>query len=231
MLQEIQEEVVADLHSCLEQLTCRCTEMELKIEKLKQSALYHMQLSKRESTPPGVARERSRARMFMQDRLRIQSEHDKALRSMHMLQQQIDSIVSSHVDMVIVDAMRGYNATAARMGLAQKTAEIEKLGESLSDRNHEAATLQEAMSAFTTGDDEHFTSDDMLMRELDDLLDAPLSPLLNIPSPPLSVPLSVPLDTALDKALDKALDTALDMTVPLPLEKKLITVLASASFD
>jgi hypothetical protein len=125
---EIQEEVVADLHSCLEQLTFRCAEMEGKIEKCKQSALYHMQLSKRDPTPAGVARERARARMYMQDRQRLQSEHDKALRSMHMLQQQIDSIVSSHVDMVIVDAMRGFNATAARMGLPQKTAEIEKLG-------------------------------------------------------------------------------------------------------
>ena len=236
---EIQEEVVADLHSCLEQLTYRCTEMELKIEKCKQSALYHMQLSKKEAAPSGVARERARARMYMQDRQRLQSEHDKALRSMHMLQQQIDSIVSSHVDMVIVDAMRGFNATAARMALPQKTAEIEKLGESLADRNHEASSLQEAMSAFTIGDDEELTSDDYMMRELDALLDMPISPRAQLPVPVAIEKAELPVPVAIEKAelpvavpvpavaIEKA-----ELPVPVPpAPKQLITVLASAQFS
>ena len=253
---EIQEEVVADLHSCLEQLTFRCTEMELKIEKCKQSALYHMQLSKKEAAPSGVARERARARMYMQDRQRLQSEHDKALRSMHMLQQQIDSIVSSHVDMVIVDAMRGFNATAARMALPQKTAEIEKLGESLADRNHEASSLQEAMSAFTIGDDEEVSSDDYMMRELDALLDMPISPRAQLPAIPstptiekteltVTMPLAeaVPVPLAVAEAVPVVpVPVAEAVPVPVavaeavaeavaPVAKQLITVLASAQFN
>jgi chromosome segregation ATPase len=168
---EAQEEVVADLHSCLEQLTYRCTEMETKIEKCKQNAVYHMQLSKKESAPAAVTREKTRAAMYMQDRRRLQGEHDKALRSMHMLQQQIDSIVSSHVDMVIVDAMRGFNATAARMALPAKTQEIEKLSDSLADRHHEVQNLQEALGGVTFGADDDLNSEESLMRELDELLE------------------------------------------------------------
>ena len=175
---ETQEEVVADLHSCLEHLAYRCSEMESKIDKCTKRAVYHMNLSKKESTPAGIARERARAKMYMLDRVRLQKENDKALGSMHMMQQQIDSIVSSHVDMVIVDDMRGFNATAARMALPQKASEIEKLGECLAERQIEAKNIQDAMGAFNsaiTGRDSDDCSDAdlMLMQELDELLLSP----------------------------------------------------------
>ena len=195
---EAQEEVVADLHSCLEQLTYRCTEMETKIQNCKQRALYHMQLAKKESGTVAIQREQARARMYMQDRKRLMAEHDKAARSMHMLQQQIDSIVSSHVDMVIVDAMRGFNATAARMGLPQKTSEIEQLTESLADRHLEAASLQEAMGGVWPASSNVDEGDHGLMQELENMMmpDPPplapepayeeeTTPLL--PSPPVLV--------------------------------------------
>ena len=186
---EAQEEVVADLHSCLEQLTYRSAEMETKIDKSKQRALYHMKLSQQEQTKAGVLREKTRARMFMLDRQRLQGEHDKALKSMHMLQQQIDSIVSSHVDMVIVDAMRGFNATAAKLGLPQRAAEIERLSESLSDRQQEVDNIHEAMTGITAivgrqhnEDDNNNMQDnqDSLMHELElMMLSAPSSPTTN----------------------------------------------------
>ena len=116
------------------------------------------------------------------------------------------------------------------MALPQKTAEIEKLGESLADRNHEASSLQEAMSAFTIGDDEELTSDDYMMRELDALLDMPISPRAQLPVAiekaelPVPVPVPVPVP-AVD--IEKA-----ELPVPVPAApKQLITVLASAQFS
>jgi hypothetical protein len=132
-----------------------------------------MQSSKREPTASGKTRERARAKMYMEDKRRIQMEYDKAQRSIHMLQQQIDSIVSSHTDMVIVDTMRQFNATAARLSLPNKVMEIENLGEELAERQHEVANFQEAMQGVSTaclppssmtGDE---PSDDLLMQELE----------------------------------------------------------------
>lgn len=162
---EAQEEVVADLHTCLEQLTYRCSEMELKIENSLQHAVRHMHLSKKETTAAGKARERARAQMFMADRRRTQKEHDKALRSIQMLQQQIDSIVSTHVDMVIVDAMRNYNATAARLALPQRTMEVDMLNDCLAERQHEIQAMQAAMSGVGALPQEEEDGD--LLRELD----------------------------------------------------------------
>ena len=166
---EAQEEIVADLNTCLEQLIQRSTEMESKIGICMERAVCHMQSSKREPTVSGKTRERARAKMYMEDKRRIQAEYDKAQRSIHMLQQQIDSIVSSHTDMVIVDTMRQFNATAARLSLPNKVVEIENLGEELAERQTEVANFQEAMQGVSTaclppGDE---SSDDVLMQELE----------------------------------------------------------------
>jgi hypothetical protein len=173
---EAQEEIVADLNTCLEQLIQRSTEMEAKIAVCMERAVCHMQSSKREPTASGKTRERARAKMYMEDKRRIQMEYDKAQRSIHMLQQQIDSIVSSHTDMVIVDTMRQFNATAARLSLPNKVMEIENLGEELAERQHEVANFQEAMQGVSTaclppssmtGDE---PSDDLLMQELEEYM-------------------------------------------------------------
>ena len=221
---ESQEEVVADLHSCLEQLTFRCAEMESKIEKSKQRALYHMKLSKKETLQAGIVREKARARMYMQDRTRLQDEHDKALKSMHMLQQQIDSIVSSHVDMAIVDAMRGFNATAAKLGLPQKAAEIEKLSESLADRQNEAACIHEAMSGITALSPQQDTSEDGLMDELEQLM-MMSEPAVIVQEEPLVVMMlpSVPVRTPLSP---KAVVVVEEAAIP----EALITVISSHTF-
>ena len=228
---EAQEEVVADLHTCLEQLTFRCAEMETKIDKCKQRALYHMQLSKKEPTHVGANREKARAKMYMIDRLRLQKEYDKALGSQHMLQQQIDSIVSSHVDMVIVDAMRGFNTTAARMALPQKAAEIERLGESLAERHHEAQTIQQAMAGFSLSAENDDGDDDerLLMRELDDLLlsdsAAPAAPSIeNRPS------LQAEIVEPIREEETEPLLALPSPPAPKAAKKQLITELASASY-
>jgi len=169
---EAQEEIVADLNTCLEQLIQRSTEMEAKITVCMERAVCHMHSSKREPTAAGKTRERARAKMYMEDKRRIQAEFDKAQRSIHMLQQQIDSIVSSHTDMVIVDTMRQFNATATRLSLPNKVREIENLGEELAERQSEVANFQDAMQGVSAaclppnmaGEE---SSDDNLMQELE----------------------------------------------------------------
>lgn len=173
---EAQEEVIADLHTCLEQLIQRSTEMESKIDMCMQRAACHMKASKRETTMSAKNRELSRAKMYMEDKRRIQGEYDKTQKSIHMLQQQIDCIVSSHTDMVIVDTMRHFNATAARLSLPNKTAEVETLGEELTERQSEVTYFQEAMQGMSlamgggSNGDDAALSDDLLMQELEDYM-------------------------------------------------------------
>ena len=147
---EMQEEVVADLHTCLEQLNLRSCEMENKIENCTQKAMHHMRLSKRDPTTTGQAREKARAKMYIEDRRRVQVEYEKVLKSTHMLQQQIDSIVSAHVDMVIVDAMRQFNVNASKLALPARAMEIEHLGEELAERYSETMNLQEAIQGVSS---------------------------------------------------------------------------------
>jgi len=172
---EAQEEVVADLHTCLEQLSLRTTELESRISHCAERAMYHFQMSKKEQTAMGKTRERQRAKMYMEDRRRVIAEHDKALRMTHALQAQIDSIVSSHVDMLILETMRGYNATAASLAMPQRASEIERLGEELADRHSEVNALQDAISGVTIAcgsstADISGSQDDDLMQELEALL-------------------------------------------------------------
>lgn len=175
---EAQEEVVADLHTCLEQLSQRTAELEARINQCAEKAMYHFQLSKKEQTGMARTRERQRAKMYMEDRRRVITEHDKALRMTHALQAQIDSIVSSHVDMMILETMRGYNATAASLAMPQRASEIERLGEELADRHSEVNALQDAISGVTiacgsSASDTFAGQEDDLLLELEALLYAP----------------------------------------------------------
>ena len=143
---EMQEVVVADLHTCLEQLQTRTLDMETKVTRCGEQALFHMQQAKRASaTAPARQRDRMRAKGHMQERRRMQQELDKASLMSIGIQKQIDSIVSSHMDMLIVDAMRGFNHAATKMGLPQRATEVDHLGEQLADRQSEVATMQEAI--------------------------------------------------------------------------------------
>jgi hypothetical protein len=172
---EAQEEVIADLNTCLEQLIQRSTDMEGRIDVYMKKAASHLKSSKKENTLSGKNRERSRAKMYMEDKRRVQAEYDKTQRSIHMLQQQIDCIISSHTDMVIVDTMRQFNATASRLSLPHKTKEIEGLGEELNERKEEICVFQDAMQEMSSAlggieNNGEMDQDTLLMQELEDYI-------------------------------------------------------------
>ena len=190
---EAQEEILADLNTCSDQLQQRLGHMELRITRCTESAMVHARLAKK---APAAARGRelTRAKMFMQDRRRLQAEHEKGLRMSHLLQMQVDSIMSSHMDMMLVQTMRSYNSTATMLSMPNLTAQIEKLSDNLADRSHELQSLQDALNTISTsmtidpgmlmmgeddggGDEQQqhhqhqgLSEDEGLMRELEQLL-------------------------------------------------------------
>jgi hypothetical protein len=178
---EAQEELLADLNSCIEQLADRTLEMETRIERCTEQATFHARLAQRAGVNSAVrTREQQRAKMHLRDRQRIQAEHEKALRMTHMLESHIDGIVASHVDTLIVQTMRSYNHTARRLAMPALTSQVEHLSEALSDRNQELFDLQEALNGVATAassaDLNPNLSDDALMLELDALLAEPAPP-------------------------------------------------------
>lgn len=176
---EMQEIVVADLNTCLEQLQTRTLDMESKVTRCGEQALFHMHQSQRVSaTAPARQRDRQRAKGHMEERRRVQQQLDKASLMSVAIQKQIDSIVSSHMDMLIVDAMRGFNYAATNMALPQRATELDTLGDQLADRQSEVATMQDAimgigvsMNSLNECSVSAAVEDDgELWRELDDLM-------------------------------------------------------------
>jgi hypothetical protein len=145
---EAQEEILADLNACSDQLQRRLQHMEERIQQCTEKAMVHARVG-RCAAPALRARELLRAKMFMHDRRRLQAEHEKALRMSHVLQTQIDSILSSHMDLMVVQTMRSYNSTASMLAMPNLTAQIEKLSDSLSDRSHELHSLQDALNTIS----------------------------------------------------------------------------------
>jgi hypothetical protein len=68
----------------------------------------------------------------------------------HLLETQIDSIMSSHIDTLVVQTMRSYNSTASRLAMPAITSQIENLSDELSERSHELGALQEALNGIAT---------------------------------------------------------------------------------
>jgi len=154
---EVQEEIIADLHNCLEQLTDRCLDMESRIVLATDRMLVHAKAAKAtaggDSATLSISerlREKNKAKQYLQEKKRIQAEYDKTQKNIHLIQQQIDSIVSSQLNMVVVDAMKQFNHNAAKLSLPSRTIEIEHLEEQLADRTREVAGLQEAMHSIST---------------------------------------------------------------------------------
>ena len=147
--------------------------MEAKATRCGEQALFHMQQSQRSTaTAPARQRDRQRAKGHMEERRRLQQQLDKAALMSGAIQRQIDSIVSSHMDMLIVDAMRGFNHAAANMALPERSSEVDSLAEQLADRQTEVATMQEAIMGIGASMNECSMQDDEseLWRELDDLM-------------------------------------------------------------
>ena len=179
---EMQEVVVADLHTCLEQLQSRTLDMENKITRCGEQAMFHMQQAQKAGiSAPARQRDRQRAKTHMEERRRLQQQLDKATLMSVAIKKQIDSIVSSHMDMLIVDAMRGFNYAATNMALPQRSTEVEHLGEELVDRQGEVAAMQEAIMGIgvnmmtlnqtsSQGTTDTVEEDSELWSELEDLM-------------------------------------------------------------
>ena len=143
------EEVIADLHTYLEFLNKKTSEIEIKIRKCEQKALYHKKQADQEASKSGKTREQNRAKLFLKDKRRLQDEQDKAMKFTHVIRQQIDSLTTSELDNIMIDAMRQYNMTATKMGLPDRTKEIEELGNDLQERFSEASQLQQILGDAT----------------------------------------------------------------------------------
>jgi hypothetical protein len=165
------EEVVADLYTYHEQMTQKSAELDIRIERCHQRALLYIQTANAEKTDFAKEREMGKAKMQLKDRRRLQNQQDRTNRFMHLLRQQIDSIASSQMDNIMVEAMQQYNMTAKRMGLPDKSKEIDSLGTEIQERFEEVSELQgllsEAANPCSMAGDE---DEQELMLELEALL-------------------------------------------------------------
>ena len=143
------DEVIADLHTYLEHLNLKSQEMESRIEKCNQKALFHKLQAQQEPTKSGKERENNRAKLFLKDKRRLLDEQDKAMKFTHVIRQQIDSLTTSELDTIMVEAMKQYNMTATQMGLPDRTKQIEELGVDLQERFSEASQLQQMLGDAT----------------------------------------------------------------------------------
>ena len=144
---EVQEEILADLHNCVDQLNERVIDMELRLQTAAKQMVIHAKNSQAiKGSEAERFREKKMAQHFFQEKKRIQNEIDKTNKNISLIQQQIDCIVSSQLNMVIVDTMKQFNANTSKMNLAFKTSEMENLEEQLQDRSREIVDLQEAIN-------------------------------------------------------------------------------------
>jgi chaperonin cofactor prefoldin len=167
---DMQDTVVADLHTCMEQLQSRMDDMENKITTCGEQAILHMHRADNSgSSAPARQRDRQRAKANMEERRRLQKQLDKAVCMNNAIQKQIDNIMSSHMDMLVVDAMRGFNHAATSMVLPQRLTEVETLGDQLADRQSEVSAMQEAIMGIGHSMDGCVEEED-LWQELDALM-------------------------------------------------------------
>ena len=166
---DLQESAVANLHTCMEQLQVRMEEMETKITRCGEQAIFHMHQSEKGSGP-ARQREKMRAKTQMEERRRLQRQLDKAVVMSNAIQKQIDNILSSNMDMLIVDAMRGFNHAATNMVLPQRLTEVETLGDQLADRQSEVAAMQEAIMGIGANSMEDADTDVDMWQELEELM-------------------------------------------------------------
>jgi hypothetical protein len=167
---ELSEEAVADLHSCMEKLQARAAELEVKIEECRSRAIYHKQQAEREKNTKCRAEELKKAKMYVGNRRRLLLEHGKALGSIHMLEQQIDTVVSSHMDTVVIGAIRQYSAATGRLGLSDKTNQVNDLSEELTELQTDLKELQDAFGTITIQQQGAPVEDSELEAELEALL-------------------------------------------------------------
>ncbi len=207
---EMQETVVADLHTCIEQLQVRMVDMETKITSCGEQAIFHMQQAGKGSVP-SRQRDRMRAKTHMEERRRLQKQLDKAVLMNNAIQKQIDNIMASNMDMLIVDAMRGFNHAAANMVLPQRLVEVETLGDQLADRQSEVVAMQEAITGIGAHCMEAGGDDGDIWQELNDLMGvaAPAADAVGAEEPTLAL-----VDESTPIIADAATTTAAAIAIP-----------------
>jgi hypothetical protein len=93
----------------------RKNDIETKIETCTNRASAHALTARRE----GSIRERERAtkqtRIHLVDRRTLRQESERLSQSITVMQRQVSSIINSHLDSVIVSAMRQYTRTASQL--------------------------------------------------------------------------------------------------------------------
>ena len=199
------EEVIADLYTYHEQMTQKCAELEARIKKCSQCALLHKQKALMETSPLAKERELSKAKMHLKDRHRLQQHQDRTRRFMHLIRQKIDNITSSQMDNLMVEAMRQYNMTAKRMGLPDKSKEIDTLGKEIQERFDEVNELQgllsEASNPLQNSNFNEEEEDQELLLELEALMAGDSTPPAATAaiSSRSAVPLAEPMEPALDR--------------------------------
>jgi hypothetical protein len=147
---EAQEEIIADLHTCLEQLNERCIDIEDRMETCRQRLITHA----KNSTRHGIShaekiREKNIAKKQLLERKRLQSELEHLQKNSIIIQQQLDNIISSQLNMVVVDTMKHFNYNTTKMALPARTTEIEFLEDQLADRSREYSEFHEALNGVT----------------------------------------------------------------------------------
>jgi hypothetical protein len=184
---ELQEETLADLHHCLDQLQDRLLDIDEKIQISIQRALLHFKLSKQSSSTFESSREKQKSKQFLQDKRRLQYEHDQITKNILLLQQQIDTIISSQLNMSVIGAMKLYNMNAVKLSLPAQTYDLETLEEQLSERAGEVSSMMQAMNRLGTAvssttfhdNEDNFNinvDDSELFLELESLLDEQKNP-------------------------------------------------------
>ena len=207
---EISEQTVADLNQCLDGLESRIADTNRSIDDL--SALVEAQ-GRMARSERGPARERAimQAKHLIADRRRQTAELMRLQRSERMLRLQVTTLVNSHLDGAIIEAMRQYCATATRLGLPNRSEDVQMLSNELEEvvreTNQFQSSLAEMSNAFAAApfpgclsmEDE----EEALQHELDALLASPEpapspaavqdlpAPVPNLPAPVQPVPAPV----------------------------------------
>ena len=147
--QEISEQAVCDLNTCLDKLNARCEELEYKIQACTDAAVKCATQAKKEPVAANKKRTMDRARQHLIDRRSMTAELDRASHAANMIKRQVSTIVNSHMDSTIIGAMRQYAEAANRLGLSDKASEVQALGDELADCMDDANKLQEALGGMS----------------------------------------------------------------------------------
>lgn len=182
--QELQEETLADLHHCLDQLSDRHAEMDEKKNVCVQRAMAHFQSSKSMVSTFDSSRELTKAKQFLQEKRRLQMECEKIHNNILVIQQQIDAIISSQLNLSVVEAMKQFNVNAVKLSIPAQTYDIENLEEQLAERASEISGMRQAMDKMTcalSNDDSEMSDEADILVELQSYFSSDTDVLKNEP--------------------------------------------------